>query len=89
MSPLEAITVILPLDLGSANEFEESNFPLAYHDGISDIVNKGSLLLSSTLDEMIKIKEMGVDLSSNPEFLLNTGLKYEELEAKQAKLEQH
>lgn len=72
-------TVILPLDLGAASNFEESNFPLAYHSGpISNTVNKGSLLLSATLDEILKIKDLGVDLSSNPQFLLNTKLKYEE-----------
>lgn len=78
MAPSSSTTVILPLDLGAANKFEENVFPLAYHDGVSNIVNKGSLLLSATLDEMLKIKEMGVDLSSNPQFLLNTKLKYEE-----------
>ncbi|KAG9310554.1 hypothetical protein JVU11DRAFT_9104 [Chiua virens] len=76
MSPPGATTVILPIDLGSASKFEESYFPVAYHDAIDSAINKGSLLLSSTLDEIIKIKEMGVDLSSNPQFLRNTRLKY-------------
>lgn len=78
MAPPGSTTVILPLDLGAANKFEESNFPLAYYDGVSGAVSKGSLLLSATLDEMIKIKEMGVDLTSNPQFLLNTHFKYQE-----------
>jgi hypothetical protein len=80
MAPSGSTTVIFPLDLGAANKFEESNFPLAYHDGIGigNTVSKGSLLLSATLDEILKIKELGVDLTSNPQFLLNTKLKYEE-----------
>lgn len=78
MAPSGSTTVILPLDLGAAGKFEESNFPLAYHRGINAIVGKGSLLLSATLDEMITIKDLGVDLTSNPQFLLNTKLKYDE-----------
>lgn len=105
MASSESTTVILPLDLGAANKFENNDFPLASHDGVSSIVSKGSLLLSATLDEVIKIKEMGVDLTSNPQFLLNTKLKYEEfvilisfsficsiiysLAAKQTKLEKY
>lgn len=76
MAPSGSTTVILPLDLGAANKFEESNFPLAYHNGISGMVGKGSLLLSATLDEIIKMGELGVDLTSNPQFLLNTNVKY-------------
>ncbi|KAF8442131.1 hypothetical protein L210DRAFT_3644292 [Boletus edulis BED1] len=82
-------TVILPIGLGAANKFEAGNFPLAKHDGISNIASKGGLLLSATLDEMIRIKELGVDLSSNPQFLLNTKLKYDDLAAKQERVEKY
>lgn len=81
MAPSGSNTVIFPLDLGAADKFEESNFPLAYHshDGNSNSAfGRGSLLLSATLDEILKIKELGVDLTSNPQFLLNTKLKYDE-----------
>ena len=73
----EATTVILPLDLGAAAKYDQHVFPLAYHDGLGGNVNKGSLLLSATLEEMVKIKELGIDLSNSDEFLFNTRIKYE------------
>ena len=67
--------MILPLDLGAAAKFDRSVFPLAYHEGL----NKGSLLLSATLDEMVKIKDLGIDLANNDDFIFNTRIKYEAL----------
>ncbi|KAG6375805.1 hypothetical protein JVT61DRAFT_2662 [Boletus reticuloceps] len=81
----EPTTIILPLDLGSANKYDQHVFPLAYHGGSN--LNKGSLLLSATLEEMVKIKELGIDLSRNDEFIYNTRIKYEALAAKRAKLQ--
>ena len=69
--------MILPLDLGAAAKYDQHVFPLAYHDGLGGNAGKGSLLLAATLEEMVKIKELGIDLSKNDEFLLNTRIKYE------------
>ena len=77
----EPTTVILPLDLGAAAKYDPNVFPLAYHDddGLGGNVSKGTLLLSATLEEMVKIKELGIDLSKSDEFLFNTRIKYEAL----------
>lgn len=78
MAPPESTTVILPVNLGAASKYEEEVFPLAYHDAGSTIT-KGSLLLSATLDEMIKISEMGIDLNTDTRFQFNARIQYEAL----------
>lgn len=78
----EPTTVILPLDLGTAAKYDRHVFPLAYHDSLGGKVGevgKGSLLLSATLEEMLKIKELGIDLSKSDDFIFNTRIKYEAL----------
>lgn len=64
MAPPEPTTVILPVDLGAASKYEEDTFPLAYYDA-GKTITKGNLLLSATLDEMIKISEIGIDLNTD------------------------
>ncbi|KAF8140218.1 hypothetical protein EV363DRAFT_1311935, partial [Boletus edulis] len=86
MGPPESTTVIVPLNLGAASKYEEDIFPLAYHNA-GDTISKGSLLLSATLDEMIKIAEMGIDLDTDKRFHFNARIQYEALAAKEAKLQ--
>lgn len=76
MAPPEPTTVILPINLGAASKYEEDIFPLAYYDA-GNTITKGSLLLSSTLDEMIKIAEMGIDLNTDQRFHFNARIQYE------------
>jgi hypothetical protein len=79
---LEPTTVILPWHLGDATKYDRHVFPLAYHDdlgGNASNVGEGTLLLSATLEEMMKIKELGIDLSKSDEFIFNTRIKYEAL----------
>lgn len=68
--------MIVPLDLGAASKYEEDIFPRAYYNA-GDPIKKGSILLSSTLDEMIKIAEMGIDLNTDKRFHFNARVEYE------------
>ena len=67
MANSEPATVILPFNLGAASKYEEHIFPLAYHH-VEGTVEKGRLLLSATLDEMINMAEMGIDLDTDTRF---------------------
>jgi len=82
----ESVTVILPFNLGAAAKYDQHVFPLSVHDGPSSDVSKGIILLSATLEEMARIKELGIDLSRSHEFVFNTRVKYEALAAKKSKL---
>lgn len=68
--------MIVPVNLGAASKYEEDIFPLAYYDA-GDPIRKGSLLLSATLDEMIKIAEMDIDLNTDKGFHFNARVQYE------------
>jgi hypothetical protein len=69
-------TVIVPLRFGAASKYEADIFPVSYHDA-PDAISKGSLLLSATLDEMIKMGEMGIDLDADKRFHFNARAQYE------------
>lgn len=76
MAPPGPTTVIVPFSLGAASKYEADIFPLSYHHA-PDAISKGSLLLSATLDEMIKIAEMGIDLDTDERFHFNARTQYE------------
>ncbi|KAF8546067.1 hypothetical protein OG21DRAFT_1528071 [Imleria badia] len=86
MAPPGSTTVIVPVNLGAASKYEDNIFPLAYHYA-GDPIRKGSLLLTATLDEMIKIGEMGIDINTDRRFHFNARVEYEALAAKEAKLQ--
>lgn len=70
-------TAIIRLPLGTAAKFDQRVFPLAYYEQGDDL-SKGSFLIKSTLEEMEKIKELGVDLNENQDFIYNTRLNVQE-----------
>ena len=67
---------ILPIDLGAASAFDQLIFPLAYYVPADDI-SKGSVLIKATLEEMDKIRQLGIDLNENANFIFNTRLTLE------------
>ncbi|KAG9309046.1 hypothetical protein JVU11DRAFT_11057 [Chiua virens] len=76
MADSEPTTVILPVNLGDASKYDGDIFPLAYHHA-GDKISKGGFLLSATLDEMIKISEMDIDLNTDKRFQYNAMIQYE------------
>ena len=76
MARSEPTTVIFSLNLGSASKYEKDIFPLAYHDA-GNTVEKGRLLLSATLDEMVNIAEMGIDFNTDKRVQSNARYRYE------------
>ena len=76
MSPTNPVNAIFRIDLGTAAAFDQNDFPLAYYHQDSDL-NKGSFLIRATLDEMEKIRQLGIDLSENQGFIFDTRLSIE------------
>ena len=76
MSSTDPAAAIIPVDLGAASAYDQRIFPLAYYNQ-SDNLSKGSVLIKATLDEMKKIKQLGIDLNENEDFIFNTRLKLE------------
>lgn len=69
---------ILPINLGTASAYDQLIFPLAYY-APGDDLSKGSVLIKATLEEMEKIKQLGIDLNQNADFIFDTRLKLEAL----------
>ena len=76
MNSTDPTTVIVPFDFGTAAKFDQSIFPLAYYEEDGDF-NKGSFLIRATLKEMQTIRDLGIDLNQNQEFVFNTRLRVE------------
>lgn len=70
------IKVIFRLKLGAASKYEEGIFPVEYYNA-DGAMEKGSFLLSATLDEMINIATMGIDLNTDKRFQFNARAEYE------------
>lgn len=77
MDSTDPTTVIIPLPLGTAAAFDQNVFPLSYYEHGGDNLSKGSFLIKATLEEMEKIKQLGVDLNQNEDFIFNTRLNIE------------
>ncbi|KAG8214206.1 hypothetical protein J3R82DRAFT_10999 [Butyriboletus roseoflavus] len=86
MASTDPAAAILPIDLGAASAYSQRIFPLAYYEPGNN-VTKGSILIKATLEEMEKIKELGIDLNKNDDFIFNTRLKLEALRAKKETLQ--
>ncbi|KAF8441722.1 hypothetical protein L210DRAFT_2088780 [Boletus edulis BED1] len=90
MGSTDPTTAILPIALGTAAAFDQSVFPLAYYEEDGGNLGKGSFLIRATLEEMEKIKQLGVDLNKNEDFIFNTRLNIEvSLKARKAKLQEN
>ncbi|KAF8124912.1 hypothetical protein EV363DRAFT_1353051 [Boletus edulis] len=89
MGSTDPTTAILPIALGTAAAFDQSVFPLAYYEEDGGNLGKGSFLIRATLEEMEKIKQLGVDLNKNEDFIFNTRLNIEVLKARKAKLQEN
>lgn len=76
MGSTDTTAAILPIDLGAAFAYDPLIFPLAYHVPGNDLT-KGSVLIKATLEEMGKIRQLGIDLNKNEDFIFNTRLKLE------------
>lgn len=77
MVSTDPAVAILSIDLGTAAAFDQDDFPLAYYEDGGDNVSKGSLLIRATLQEMEDIRQLGIDLNQNDDFIYNTRLKIE------------
>lgn len=75
---MDPAVAILPIDLGTAAAFDQNVFPLAYYEDGGDNLSKGNLLIRATLQEMEKIKQLGIDLNQTDDFIFRTRLKIEE-----------
>ena len=76
MDSTDSTTVILECDLGDVASFDPLIFPRAYYECEGNL-DKGCFLIEATLDEMNAIKELGIDLNKNGNFIYNTRLKLE------------
>ncbi|KIJ18441.1 hypothetical protein PAXINDRAFT_167042 [Paxillus involutus ATCC 200175] len=79
-------TVILPVRLGPARNYDRAIFPLARFKG-TGLLQKGDLLLQATMDEMYNIREMSKGLDSSCTVLQGSKRRYDELADERAKLE--
>ena len=77
MVSTDPAVAILPIDLGTAAAFDQNVFPLAYYEHGGDKLSKGSFLIRATLQEMEKIKQLGIDLNKNDDFIFSTRVKLE------------
>ena len=75
MASTDPTVAILPIDLGTAAAFDQNVFPLAYYEHGGDKLSKGSFLIRATLQEMEKIRQLGIDLNENEDLIYNTRLK--------------
>lgn len=71
MGSTDPTAAILSVDLGTASTFDPDVFPLAYY-AAGDNLSKGSILIRATLKEMEAIKQLGIDLNNNGDFIFNT-----------------
>jgi len=55
MPPGQSKTVLIPLDFGSASNYDPTIFPVFEANGP---LEKGNMYLIATLNELIKIREM-------------------------------
>ncbi|KAF8421141.1 hypothetical protein L210DRAFT_3766173 [Boletus edulis BED1] len=85
MSSTNPADAIIPTDLGTAGAFDQSLLPLEYAGQEGDL-NKGSFLIRATLEELAKIRELGIDLN-NLDFIFDTRLNYDTLKAEEEKLQ--
>jgi len=87
MASTDSAVAILPIDLGTAAAFDQNVFPLAYCEDGGDNLSKGNLLIRATLQEMEKIKQLGIDLNQTDDFIFRTRIKVEDLKVEKAKLQ--
>ncbi|KAF8836450.1 hypothetical protein BDN67DRAFT_1014673 [Paxillus ammoniavirescens] len=80
-------TVLLPLDLGSVDDYDLSTLSLARYTRKGSI-HTGHLFLRATLREMLKIYKLSGDTQSNRELLRETKSQYDDLMDRKAKLEE-
>ncbi|KAF8421139.1 hypothetical protein L210DRAFT_598255 [Boletus edulis BED1] len=86
MSPTDSANAIFPIDLGNAAAFDQNVFPLTYYKQEGNL-NKGNFLIKATLEEMEKIREQGIDLNKNLDFIYDTRLNVEALKADKERLQ--
>lgn len=71
-------TVVVPINLGAASNFDRDIFSLvSYRD--RDKLGKGEFLLDATLEEMLKITSMGTDPNQWEEVVATTKSRYDQL----------
>ncbi|KAG2338905.1 hypothetical protein BDR05DRAFT_968722 [Suillus weaverae] len=77
-------TLLLPMDLGSPAQYEQSVFPLSRVQGRSSI-DQVDLFLEATLDEIFKIRQMAGDTENFQRLIYNAKKQYDELMIKKEK----
>ena len=78
MSTSPRQTVVVPINLGAASNFDRDVFPLSSYRQ-RDKLGKGDFLLDATLDEMLKITSMGTDPRQWEEVIATTKSRYDQL----------
>ncbi|KAG9308565.1 hypothetical protein JVU11DRAFT_11780 [Chiua virens] len=66
------------LDLGTTDDYDQHDFPFAYYEAKDDF-GRGCALIKATLDEMKEIRQLGIDLNENEDFIYNTRVGLDEL----------
>lgn len=69
-------TVIVPVNLGEASRFNRAIFPLLYRK--RDTLGRGDLYLDATLDEMLKITNIGTSPQQWKELVATTKARYDQ-----------
>jgi hypothetical protein len=70
-------TLILPMDLGSPSQYEQSVFPLSRVQG-QNTISQVDLVLEATLDEIFKIRQMVGNSENSQRLLQNAKAQYDQ-----------
>ncbi|KIJ60039.1 hypothetical protein HYDPIDRAFT_117728 [Hydnomerulius pinastri MD-312] len=87
MTTSDRQTVIIPIELGAAAKYDPEIFPLSSYRK-RDSLGRGDFLLEATLDEMLKITNMGADPRQWEELIATTKARYDQLTLQKTRLEE-
>jgi hypothetical protein len=80
-------TLLLPMDLGSPDQYDQAVFPLSKVQG-KNTIGQVNLYLEATLDEIFKIRQMAGNAEEFQDLILNAKSQYDELILNRKKMEQ-
>ncbi|KAG1735990.1 hypothetical protein EDB19DRAFT_1910427 [Suillus lakei] len=81
-------TLVLPMDLGSPDQYEQFVFPLSRVQGKSSINDQVDLVLEATLDEIFKIRQMVGNAENSQRLIKNAKAQYDQLMSDKQKMDQ-
>ncbi|KAG2148694.1 uncharacterized protein EDB93DRAFT_1144317 [Suillus bovinus] len=85
-SEQERKTIIIPLNLGSPSQYDQSIFPLMKMKRMSSL-DQVDIVLEATMDELFKIHEMAGDLKQLEAVFVSAKKEYDKLKLKKEGLE--